>query len=102
MVYSVFWWPPVIDWTLNVGSIIQLAVLVVGGVAAFFAVRTDVRVIRHDVGNLKQRQDDLNEAFTQLGTILTRVAVQDERLVSIERRVDELRHGQGFVNPMRS
>jgi hypothetical protein len=30
------------------------------------------------------------------------VAVQDQRLVAIEKTVDELRHGQGFVSPMRT
>lgn len=93
---------PVIDWTISVGNLLQIIAFVGGGVWAFFALRADVRVVKHDMSNIKQRQDDLNEAFTQLGTILTKVAVQDQRLVAIEKTVDELRHGQGFVNPMRS
>lgn len=93
---------PMIDWTVSVGNIIQIVAFLGAGLAMFFAMRADIRVIRHDLGNLKQRQNDLNEAFTQLGKILTQVAVQDQRIVAIEKTVDELRHGQGFVNPMRS
>jgi hypothetical protein len=51
---------------------------------------------------MKTRQDDLGEAFTQLGNILTKVAVQDERLNQMAKTIDEMRHGQGFVNPMRA
>lgn len=91
-----------IDWTVNVGNLIQIVVVIGGGMWIFMSLRADVRIVRHDMANMKQRQDDLNEAFTQLGTILKQVAVQDQRLNQIEKTVDELRHGQGFVNPMRS
>ena len=88
---------PVIDWTVSVGNLLQIIVIVVGGVAVFFKLQGEVRIVRHDMANMKQRQDDLNEAFTQLGMILTKVAVQDERLNAIAKDIDEMRHGQGFI-----
>jgi len=93
---------PVIDWSVSVGNLIQILVIVGGGISVFFTLRADVRVMRHDMANMKQRQDDLNEAFTQLGNILTKVAVQDERLNQMAKDIDEMRHGHGFVSPMRS
>ena len=100
---------PMIDWTVNVGNIIQIVVIIGGGMWMFMSLRADVRVVRHDMNNLKERQSALNEAFTQLGTILRQVAVQDERIAQwgarverMEKTIDELRHGQGFINPMRS
>lgn len=92
----------VIDWNVSVGNIIQILVIAGGGLWVFFTLRADVRIIKHDIGNMKQRQDDLSEAFTQLGNILTKVAVQDERLNQMSKTIDELRHGQGYVSPMRS
>lgn len=93
---------PVIDWNVSVGNLLQIMVIVGGGLWVFFALRADVRVVKHDMANMKQRQDDLNEAFTQLGKILTQVAVQDQRIIAIERTVEELRHGQGFISPIRT
>ena len=88
---------PVIDWSVSVGNLLQMLVIVVGGLSVFFTLRADVRVMRHDMGNLKERQDSLNEAFKQLGTILTQVALQDQRLVQMESRITELSHGDGYV-----
>lgn len=91
-----------IDWTVNVGNIIQIVVVIGGGMWIFMSLRADVRVVRHDMNNMKQRQEDLGEAFKQLGDILKQVAVQDERINQMNRTIDELRHGQGYVSPMRS
>lgn len=100
---------PMIDPTVSVGNLLQMIVIVVGGLSVFFALRADVRVMRHDMNNLKERQEALSEAFKQLGDILKQVAVQDERLVeqsrrigAAERTIDELRHGKGFISPMSS
>jgi hypothetical protein len=98
-----------IDPTVSVGNLLQMIVIVVGGLSVFFALRADVRVMRHDMNNLKERQESLSEAFKQLGDILRQVAVQDERLVeqsrrigAVEKTIDELRHGKGFISPMTS
>ena len=93
---------PVIDWSVSVGNLLQMLVIVVGGLSVFFSLRADVRVMRHDMSNLKERQEALSEAFKQLGNILTQVAVQDQRLVQMKNEIDELRHGRGFISPMSS
>lgn len=74
--------------------------LFLGGVAAlsfFFALRNDIISLKTDINHIKENQKSLAEAFTQLGNILTKVAVQDARLQMIEKKLDELSHGQGFV-----
>ena len=91
-----------IDWTVNVGNLLQIAVVVGGGMWVFQSLRADVRIVKTEIDNLTKRQDQLGEAFKQLGDILRQVAVQDQRIVQLDKIVDELRHGQGFVNPMRS
>jgi prefoldin subunit 5 len=91
-----------IDWTVNVGNLLQIAVVVGGGMWVFQSLRADVRIVKSEIDNLTKRQDQLGEAFKQLGDILRQVAVQDQRIGQLDKIVDELRHGQGFVNPMRS
>ena len=88
---------PMIDWSLNVGNLIQIVAMVAGGLAVFLTMRGDIRVLWHDVRRLEQGQEALSEAFRQLGQILTQVAVQDSRLQMLEKNIDELRHGAGYV-----
>lgn len=89
---------PMIDWTISVGNLINIVILVCGLMTFFWGMKGDIRIIRHDMTNLKQRQETLGEAFTQLGTILTQVAVQDTRINRVEADIVDLRHGRGFVD----
>lgn len=86
-----------IDWSISVGNLVEISTLVGAAITMFYAMRSDIRVLRHDFRFIEQKVETLNESFTQLGTILTQVAVQDSRLGMIEKAVDELRHGQGFI-----
>jgi prefoldin subunit 5 len=90
------------DWTINIGNIVQTITMLGGGFYIVLSMRGDIRVLRHDVNYLKQTQTALGEAFRQLGTILTQVAVQDNRISMIEKSVDEMRHGQGFIRTIRT
>ncbi len=90
--------PPVtVDWTINVGTLIQALIFVGSIIALYFAMKSDIRVIRHDMKTLEQRQAVLHEAFTQLGTLLTTVAVQKTELEHVREDIREMKHGRGFV-----
>lgn len=60
--------------------------------------KNDISIVKRDIDYLQQSHKALTEAFNQLGKILTQVAVQDQRLNMLEKRVDELAHGKGLVN----
>lgn len=85
------------NWEINLGHVIQILAFLGVAVAGFYAQKADIRILRHDIKYIEGRQDELSKAFTQLGTILTEVAVQDTRIQMIEKHIDELRHGKGFV-----
>jgi len=85
---------------MDLSALLQIAQIVAYLLgAAFFVMmlRADIRVLRHDMASLTFRQDALSEAFSQLTNILTKVAVQDTRIASIEEDIRELRHGRGFI-----
>lgn len=63
----------------------------------YYAIKYDIASLRTDIAHIKETQKSLAEAFTQLGNILTKVAVQDARLQMMEKKLDELSHGQGFI-----
>ncbi len=87
----------VIEWTMTIGSLLQTFVISLGVIGAFYAMKQDISLLKNDIKHLNEGQKALTEAFTQLGKILTQVAVQDNRINMIEKRMDEMAHGQGFV-----
>lgn len=87
-----------LGWEINVGHILQILVMAATVIGVFYGMRGEVRVLRHDVRHIEKQLEHLSEAFSQLGNILTKVAVQDARLSMIEKHVDELKHGRGFVD----
>lgn len=81
----------------NFDSLYKLLLAGVAVLSLYFALRNDIRSLRTDIDQIKDNQKSLAEAFAQLGSILTKVAVQDTRIQMIEKKLDELSHGQGFV-----
>ena len=72
---------------------------VVGAATTFiWTMRGDINIVKNDIRYLQESQKALTEAFSQLGKILTSVAVQDARINMIEKEMDELAHGHGYVN----
>lgn len=87
----------ILEYTITIGSILQTVVYTAAAVAFFYAMRTDINILKHDMRNLQENQRTMTEAFSQLGRILTSIAVQDNRLVMLEKYIDDLRHGKGIV-----
>jgi hypothetical protein len=78
------------DSTVRLGDIITLLAFLVGGFGFVWTMRGEIRMLAKDV----QRQGDKIE---KLEAVITHQAVQDQRLIDLERRIEDLRHGRGFV-----
>lgn len=85
------------DWTVNLGNLIQIFTVVGGGIWVFAKQSNRISLLSQSILHLEEAQRILNEAFAQLGKILTQVAVQDTRLSMMEKALDEIRHGKGFI-----
>jgi ABC-type bacteriocin/lantibiotic exporter with double-glycine peptidase domain len=86
-----------IDQTVTVGNILEMIIISGGGIGVFFT-------LRNTVTNINSKVDGMQIEIKKLGEILVNMARQDEKLMSLERRVtshdrklDELSHGEGFV-----
>lgn len=66
--------------------------------AFMWTMRGDINIVKNDIEHLEESQKALSEAFNQLGTILTAVAVQDTRLTMIEKKIDDLSRGHGYID----
>lgn len=93
---------PAIEYSVSLGNILTI-ITVVGSVMTFiWTMKGDINIVKNDIKYLQESQKALTEAFSQLGKILTAVAVQDTRLNMVEKKIDELAHGQGYVDARKS
>lgn len=86
-----------IEPTITWGTIIQTIALLAGFLGAWLKIQADLLTVKGDVKSLQSSSDSFSRALQQLSVVLTQVAVQDNRLVNMEKRLDELAHGKGFI-----
>lgn len=79
-----------IDYTINIGHILQIAVLLGGGLYALV-------LMRGTVSNLKEDMTDMKTEIKKLGEVLVTLAVATKRLDNIEEDLRDMKHGRGFV-----
>jgi len=89
--------PIVFEPTITFGLIIQTIILGTTIYTFLYNMKNQLSLMKNDIEHLEEAQKSLAEAFKQLGRVLTSVAVQDNRLTMIEKRIDELAHGKGLV-----
>lgn len=80
----------VIDYTITIGNIIEIATICGGGFAVFLT-------LKNNVANLKTDVDGIQTEIKKIGEVLITQADQNRRIVHLEDDVRELRHGHGFV-----
>lgn len=94
------------NWTLSAGDLLMAATFIGSVVGIYVSIRIDIvrimgdiRVLRHDLGNLKTAVDLQAGTLSAQGAALSTIAVQSQRLANVEEDIRELRHGRGFVTP---
>jgi len=86
-----------IDWTVSLGNIITILTVVASVIGLVYNMKSDIVLLQNDVTHLERAQETMTEAFSNMGKVLTSVAVQDTRITMIEKKLDELSHGKGYV-----
>lgn len=89
----------VFDWTINPSLILNVLALLVGGVFFLTRIQSRFDIIAVQLESTKDQLKALTDSFSKISDILTKVALQDQRLGMIEKQMDELRHGQGYIRP---
>lgn len=86
-----------IDWTISVGSLIQVAAIAGGGLLVLITMRNTVAVLQRDVASIQVEIKKMGDILTKMAVAETRLDDTDTRLTNVERDLRDLRHGQGFV-----
>ncbi|MBN9601801.1 MAG: hypothetical protein J0G33_02600 [Afipia felis] len=80
----------VVDYTITVGNIIEIATIVGGG---FMFLNS----LKNTVGNLKKDVAGMQDEIKKIGQVLIQMAVTTTRLDNHDREISELKHGRGFI-----
>lgn len=80
----------VFDWRISIGTIIEIATIFFGGLFFLYGMKSRIDLMSIELAALKA-------AIAKLSEILTRLAVQDQRLLNIENDIKDMRHGVGFI-----
>lgn len=84
-------------WTLNFGQIVTLIAYLAGGIAFVMALKSDVRAVNADMTNLKNAVEAMERDINKLTDVLVALGRQDERLTAMDKRIDEIRRGEGLI-----
>src|ERR1041384_4077059 len=76
---------PKFDPTINYGHVLTALSIVIAGTGAYYGMSSELH-------NVDQRVAKIEQTLQQLASVMVLTARQDERLISIERRVDRLEH----------
>ena len=80
----------VIDYTITVGNLVEIAAIIGGGLMVMITLRGDVANMKAEVGAIQVE-------IKKIGDVLITQADQNRRILHLEEDVREMRHGHGFV-----
>ena len=71
------------EWKLTAGNLLTFTSVIISGLFFIFSIRADVQILSVEVNGIKSQLIGVN-------SVLTAVAVQNERLSTLERAVNKL------------
>jgi len=86
-----------IDWTISIGSLIQIVVILAGGFAVLVTLRNTVDGLKTDVSTIQEELRKMGDILTKMAVAETRLDNTDTRLSRVESDLRDLRRGVGFV-----
>jgi hypothetical protein len=80
----------VIDYSITIGNLIEIASIIGGGLMVMVT-------LRGDVANIKAEMSGIQLEVKKIGDVLITQADQNRRILHLEEDFRELRHGHGFI-----
>lgn len=80
----------IFDWHVSIGTLIEVIAILAGGLFFLWGMKARVDMMAVELASLKSE-------IAKLSDILTKLAVQDQRILNVESDIKDLRHGIGFI-----
>lgn len=80
----------VIDYTITVGNLVEIASIIGGGLLVMIT-------LRGDVANMKIEVGEIQNEIKKIGDVLINQADQNRRIIHLEDDLRELRRGRGWI-----
>jgi len=85
------------DMTITLTAVLTFLGMVVGAVGLVITLRVMLKEFSMRLSGLEKSTLQQANEIVELRKLVTQIAVQNERMNSIDRRLDDLSHGRGFV-----
>lgn len=89
-----------IDWTISVGNILTISVIMFTIVAAYFKLMGRVDRVEDRFTDMTKTMERMGETIIEIGVVLAASKVIEHRLDRAENDIREIKHGEGFVFPL--
>lgn len=90
-----------VDPTIRIGDIVPVLGYLAGGVIFVMSLRTNIKLMAKDIKMLGKDVEAHSVRIEALQQVVTAQALQDQRIVMLESRLEELRHGDGWITGRR-
>lgn len=91
--------------SVRAGDVLQLLGFLAGGAFFFFGMRQKIELIAQRLGFLEKTVEKATNEIGKLGELLIKMGRYEERMLSydahiilLRKEVEELKHGEGFIN----
>lgn len=91
-----------IEQTITVGNIIEIASILAGGLTVFITLRNTVANIKTEVAGMQLEIKKLGEILVAQADIRGELKVLSTRIAATEEDIRNLRKGEGFITGRRS
>lgn len=89
-----------IEYSGVMAAALQLLGFIVGGVVIASSMRTTLRHLDKEVQGLKQEMKDIGDTLKVVAVQANRLDTIDKRLDGHDTLIDDLRRGEGFIFPL--
>ena len=86
-----------IEQTITIGNIIEIASILAGGITVFVSLRNTVTNIKDDVAEIQTEIKKLGDVLIEQADIQAQLRGLDRRVSASEQDIREMRHGRGFI-----
>ena len=80
----------IIDWTITLGNIVEIAGIVGGGVLFLWRVSSTFGLVAYRIGHIEKQTEAHANQLNSIATSMVAIAVQSERITNLSKRIDVL------------